>query len=784
MKQYFGNYVGIVIQNNDPERSGKVKVFVPHITASVYPKWVSEKTDKVIKFLGSNLTSALTQALTDTTNPVDGQVNSILDELKLVLPWAQCAAPLIGESSSGRFNSYNNFGGISDSNFYSTFSQSTSSADNTPGKPGAFFEKVEGRLNDAFVNASQNVNRPNPLAYEYSPSTYSNRAKGSFSVPAVGSHVWVFFREGNPIMPVYFAAVFGETDWKGIYEAYDNPGQDYPETFENKNRGQTEYNVNVETYRNKYVMNQKGGSIEINNTDLKEKIKISHYSGSFKEFNNQANTELATGNNQKLVLNDEYETIRGFKNEYVGKSYDEIVVRDKFKKVGSLNAENFKKWKEIASLIQDNKQLFEIQRALPDNVLDANGNIIIKRNSLMQTRLGTFAPHPALDGTQIYRTIMDDATDITYALETNELYTIANSLINAPELLNFPRPPAIPQPVFIPGASFDIARYTEETNVIWGVGGPGASTSSQDGMWAIDPRKNNLQDLITANLQALTDIEKELGPGGSEIIQITKHKVETIGMEVNSFGSIRYDSIGKMLPNEVLVDNKGTYVNFKESPLVEYVHVQDMPGGNYTLNVCNRFNVLVGAGGLNLKSLGSTNITGTITNVVGEQLNLGSENEINIDASTINISAEILRLRNKRQRQVFIEDGLGVNKNVVIGGGLSVEGEMFIQHVTAPTEYQVTEITQLFGKLLAGMTFSADIVLPGVQGGSGTTSQGATVTLVADSIDNRLQCYDHSHVFKNLPLTLHDSNQAVRIEARELNKSDRVPATRRYHKKK
>ena len=26
---YYGNYVGIVVQNNDPEFAGKVKVFVP-----------------------------------------------------------------------------------------------------------------------------------------------------------------------------------------------------------------------------------------------------------------------------------------------------------------------------------------------------------------------------------------------------------------------------------------------------------------------------------------------------------------------------------------------------------------------------------------------------------------------------------------------------------------------------------------------------------------------------------------------------------------------------------
>jgi hypothetical protein len=186
---------------------------------------------------------------------------------------------------------------------------------------------------------------------------------------------------------------------------------------------------------------------------------------------------------------------------------------------------------------------------------------------------------------------------------------------------------------------------------------------------------------------------------------------------------------------------------------------------------------MVGAGGLNLKSLGSTNITGTITNIVGEQLNIASQNEINIDAGTLNISAEILRLRNKRGKQIYIDDNLGVNKNLIVGGGLSVDGELFVQHITAPVEYQVTEATQLFGRLLAGLTFEANVVTA-----AGTTK--ATITLLTNSNENLIQCYDHSHVFKNIPLTLHNQNSKVRDEASAMNKGNRVPATRRYHKKK
>ena len=825
-KKFYGNYVGIVVQNDDPDRSGKVKVFVPHVSATVYSKWINNKQNKKFKFIGANLDTTIQATLSGgAANNYQG-LTPIIEELKIVLPWAYCAAPLTSEDTSGRYNNYNNFGNISDSNYYSTFSQSTTGAIDTPGKPGAFYEDPNNRLSDAFVNASDNINRPNPLAYEYVPKTYSNRAKGSFGIPAVGSHVWVFFREGNPTLPVYFAVSRGEVDWSGIYESYNNPGIDYPETYENKSKAHTADDVNVETYRNKYVINQKGGTIEVTNTDLKESLKFTHYSGSFKEFNNQANIELAANNDQKLTLNDSYETTRGFKNVWVGKSLDENVLRDRYTKIGSLSAvQAMKDWKSTYAPIQDNKQLFEIQRAIPSNVEDPYGHTIIRRNSTNQTRIGTFAPHPAINQTNY---ALNEDSAFLPALISATMGDIANSFANGPLRLNVLSLPA--QPTLFPSLS----NYTEESGITWS-GVPGLSPSSQDGKWLIDPRKELIKELTLATLPKLTQIEKNLGIGGSEIIQIAKHKVETIGLTVNDYGSIRYDSVGKMLPSEMLVDDLGTYVNYSPSPLIELVHVQDLPGGDYTLNVCNRYNVMVGAGGLNLKSMGPTNITGTVTNVTGEQVNISSENEVNINANTINISAEILSLRNTKQKQILIQNSLGVTNNIVVGGAVSVEGELFVQHVTAPAEYQVTQSTTAYGQIQPG-TITEGIVLIGPIGATVKTSpQMAQITSLSEaeaatgelvgggggllaaviakinasttglkiqqdgtiggfivapyisvtglaSNPNAIAVSDHSHVFRNLPLTLYDANSDVRSDAKEINQNTSpVTASRRAH---
>ena len=790
MKEFYGNYVGIVVQNNDPERAGKIKVYVPHVSASVYKRWIERKSNKKFKFLGANIDTVLSQSLSGGEFNQTENLTPILEELKQVLPWAHCAAPLVSENASGRYNNFNNFGNISDSNYYSTFSQSTSSATDTPGKPGYFYEKLENRLSDAFTSNLDNINNPNPLAYEYVPSTYSNRAKGAFGVPAVGSHVWVFFRNGNPTLPVYFAAVYGVTDWRGIYEAYDNPGIDYPGSFENKNSGvigTITPDVNVETYRSKYVINQKGGSLEITNTDLKENIKLTHYSGSFKEFNNLANIELATNNDQKLTLNDSYDTVRGFRNEYTGKSFDEIIIRDKYKKIGNLNAEYFEQWKELYAPIQDNKQLFEIQRANVSNITDTEGKIVVKRNSIDQKRIGNFAPHPAIN--QLNYSLENDSSDIlTYIQASN--FNVSNYVVDGASLFFVDSLPA--QPLTYPS----IQNYTAESGIQW-EGVPGQSTSSENGVWTPDPKKELIKQLTESILPQLTEIEKKMGIGGSEVVQITKHKIETIGMVVNDFGSIRYDAVGKMLPNELLIDNFGTYQNYSPSPLIEYTHVQDLPGGDYTLSVGNRWNVLVGAGGINLKTLGSFNMTGTIMNIAGEQVNVSSQNEININSKTINISAEILRLRNTKQKQILIENSLGVNNNLIVGGGLSVEGEAFLQHVTAPAEYQVTLPTQAFGTITAGLPVAGVLSVPAIGTGlfvsvslggkSGTfpvfgTINAPAILTTSNPLPNGVIVADHSHIFKNIPLTLYDRNSEVREDAKELNNNDsRVVATRRVH---
>lgn len=72
-------YIGLVINNKDPIKKGRVQVFIPHITNTLYTGWnEANKNIKFRTFDSDVFTLEITQRLIDT------------------LPWAEVAAPFFG----------------------------------------------------------------------------------------------------------------------------------------------------------------------------------------------------------------------------------------------------------------------------------------------------------------------------------------------------------------------------------------------------------------------------------------------------------------------------------------------------------------------------------------------------------------------------------------------------------------------------------------------------------------------------------------------------------------
>lgn len=859
--KYYGNYLGIVIQNNDPEKNGKVKVWIPHVSPSVYENWDNTSKDSKFKFIGKNINSDL---------------SDIIEDLKMILPWAHCAAPLNGASSSGRYNAYDQTATISDSSNVSDLNHNNNfvktkyslNEDGIGEKPARKYELDDLKITDAFVDSSKiKFENGNKFGYNYTPTSYSNSAKGSFSVPNVGSHVWVFFDDGDPMSPVYFAVSYGQNDWQSIYDNENDPGLDYPNTYENKSsNNQDKYDHNTTTYRNKYVINQKGGTFEIVSTDNRELLKLTHFSGSFKEFSNYVTTEFASNNDQKLVQNDQFLTVKGNRGVYVGEDFDHIVNGDYYHKVGNLNYDVFNNYKAILDSIADAKQLFDIRRA--STISPEVG--FFKKTSLFQNREGEFGPCPVC--TADYKpTLWDnnynfislgeadpneiddsnfnlpsslptvvnitfeensentfislyqfdagdlglDPSEFTFTVILNDtsmqitkLLSVANStgssanvsnteygtvftgnteifelstivtgneviiglvpLTNEAGTINVTRTATLTVSSALTSIYDNENSFYDFTKVksindktvstlikpksrldFLGLsrcpvcGGSGKSPSTQTGIWIPEDKQTLIVNRLQTISSDLIDLEKQMGRGGNEIVTITKNKIENIGLAFNDFPSIRVDNIGKIDIDEVRVFDKGVLPTQKPRSLFEYVHVDNLPGGTLVQNINNKWNVQVGSGGISIKTLGGVDIGGSITNITGQQLNLVSEEEINIDAKCVNIAAEILLLRNKKNKQVVVDGNLGVTQNIVIGGSAHIEGELTVQHITAPVEIQETEPVILYGELVPDLQI--------------IDSNGKSLP-----IPNSVKIYAHTHPFKNLPLTLMKSKDDVR----------------------
>ena len=800
MNEYTGMYLGIVIQNNDPDFRGRVKVYVPHIQANVYQDWFSELSDKSFRFLGKNIQSDL---------------EKILPELKTVLPWAENSMPLIGASGSGKYNAHQQIGTISDSNRNETIQPHKHQTDvekkyklndeHIGESPGKVYESHPTWVKDAFTNTdnpddkeadlfaelepgdrANGVNRPNKYAHNYRPNTYSNLAKGSFSIPNVGSHVWVFFQGGDHMQPVVFGVMHGEEDWKGIYDCNGEHGSDYPGTYENISKKEEKvFDNNTETYRNKYVINQKGGALEFVNTDNKEVLKMTHFSGSFIEFNNHTNIEFATRNSQRLIQEDYYDTVKGFRNIYTERDLDYIVRGDSYKKIGYQNYNYHLQWRDAMTPLAEVKALFEIQRISGTSWV--NG-------VLSQKLKGTPLPCPVCNDTGrikywslrnvfkytgITDTSWGGGNGASSAETGNNQQGFFNPLNRSDlgvEITN-----AI-QYVFKNEGYQSAQEHGGSSGVVFGekcpvCAGRGTSPSTMEGTWELEERKSdkNFEETLKRVTENLAPIESELGLGGSEIINVSKHKIENIGMVMNNFPSIRTDPVGKMYRDSMIIHKEGVLASQKPSPLIEPVHVDDLPGGSYSLNITNRWNVHVGAGGIAIKTLGRVEIGGTQVSIAGDQVNIGSQNEVNIDGGKrLNIVSDIISIRQRDRGQVMVDSNLGVTQNVIVGGGLHVEGELTCQHITAPVEIHETELVKLYSKLLTGLSFTANFH-GGTHVDAANSSDnhhhwtGAEVTLITDSNDDHVVAKDHSHLFKNAAMTLKETNDGVRVTGQECN---------------
>lgn len=756
--QYNGFYRGIVVQNNDPERRGRVKIYIPALAPQIYEQWYNENEEnKSFRFpAGSNIYKD------------NASLKLITDKVKQILPWAEQAATLVGSGSSGLYSKKDDVATIGDSATSRIPSGAGSlNVDGIGEKAGFLYETPTGQLKDGFggYNADQ-MPETNPYAFQFKPSTYSNCTKGLFTVPDVGASVWVFFENGSIEAPIYFAYSFDKNDWQKVNEMVNtdepNAGINYPGAYENSKSG------DAQLYKKgKLVLNSKGGTIEVVDTDDSESLKFTHPSGAFLQFHKLCTTMLCTGNEQKLVLKSQFETIENTKNVHVRKTYNVGVDESRWCRIGDWrNVDAYQQWVDLNRPIADTRARFAIKRC---GGAPSVSSLLPPAGSIKQSQKGKFAINPILK---------QQPVAVSSAAIPNNIYVetpkaSASSGNQASNLSTAVKQVASPSSnasqTSIPSNEFLIAAGSSGSNNFSGTDAK-TSSSTQDGEWEPDAEYLNIKDFETAQSERMLQYEQKFGTGGDDSTQILRHKYEIVGAVFNDAQSVRVDPVGRMEFNEMLICSKTAFASQKPSPLVERVaNDGKYPCGNYTLTICNGFNCTAGAGGINLLTAGTFDIAGSQVVISGSnEVIMSSTGDIKVASQgRFNVTADIITFRQSQGKQVGIDCSLGVKNNVIIGGGAYIEGELFVNHVTAPAEIQETELIEVYGR--------PDNENKKVIGFVRVNNQWQSVYSCVPE-DNKFNDADsivnvpHSHNFRNLPLKLVDNNSSLRISAMLMNK--------------
>jgi hypothetical protein len=340
-EKIYGFTRGIVIKNNDPHMRGRVKIFIP-----AYPALSLDKSYNLSKpgrdFIEASKTSSMVNF-----------PKSIMDEIAEIVPWADQASPLMGSGGMGLYNAKKD-------RYQNTDISPISANVETPAKKAA---KTSSKQTPSTVSSS---GTPAALSKMGAPTNIHNSARGSFSVPKVGSHVWVFFEDGNITRPIYFAYSYNNNEWESVL----NGSSTHPSVHSPSRVPLESDKDSPVLYAGKYTLTERGGTLEITNTQGFEAVKISDFHGNTYQLTNlgifentahgKPKTSHITGDyflkvdgRYKVEVNGDMEIVsKGTKHHIVGNLEDKKI-QDKWISNATeafKNAAKFKKAPDFTSI--------------------------------------------------------------------------------------------------------------------------------------------------------------------------------------------------------------------------------------------------------------------------------------------------------------------------------------------------------------------------------------------------------------------------------------------------
>jgi hypothetical protein len=175
------------------------------------------------------------------------------------------------------------------------------------------------------------------------PVDFTGMAQGMFAVPNPGAFLWVFFQNGNPLFPVYFAASYGQAEWASAYQAA-SPGE-APLYYPNAVDGSTVPEDSQEPiYANSAMLRMNGAGALIFNDSASLKlgdqrsIKLAAHNGAHLAFKSDHAVLYSPDEFYKQTDSNSFDAAIGNREVYTQGDSNEVTVGDHFVKVGHIEA--------------------------------------------------------------------------------------------------------------------------------------------------------------------------------------------------------------------------------------------------------------------------------------------------------------------------------------------------------------------------------------------------------------------------------------------------------------
>lgn len=266
------------------------------------------------------------------------------------------------------------------------------------------------------------------------------------------------------------------------------------------------------------------------------------------------------------------------------------------------------------------------------------------------------------------------------------------------------------------------------------------------------------------------------GDSGADITQSLGDTVYTVGTDANKYPSTLEDKTGLAYNTMCASPTEGMAITGTARPSYQQVdNSGDHHGGSYSLIAMNKIDFTAASGGINFNTSGNINLNagGGIVNIMPTMCITALSKTINIAGTDfVSINANKLLINAK---DIMIEQNAKFAKNVLINGGLFVNGELYINHMTCQQQVMDTNDSPILPvyfnspTILSGM-FMQTCLNPVL--GFVPAASINQVTFILDPMTttmSQMKVLPHKHSYRSPACSFVESTPEVWSQAASLN---------------